>query len=67
MQVFHYYEPQGGVVSLLQIKEDCYKALLLDAGLLIEVSNLTSSTDLFESTLRIVDKFVVDPRNQTNL
>ena len=33
MQVFHYSETPGGVLSPLQIKEDCYKVLFLDVDL----------------------------------
>ena len=61
MQVFHYSKLPGGLISLLQIKKDCYK-VFLDVGLsyggfqfdhLIDCRSLLS-----ESTLRIGDKFV---------
>ena len=52
----------GGVVNLLQIKEDCYKVLFLDVGLSFGGFQFNHMIDcwspLSESTLRIVDKFV---------
>ena len=62
MQVFHYSEPPDGVISLLQIKEDCSKVLFLDVGLSYGGFQFNHMIDcqspLSESTLRIGDKFV---------
>ena len=33
MEIFHYSELPNGLISLLQIKEDCYQMLFLDIGL----------------------------------
>ena len=60
MLVFRYSEPPG-VVSLLQIKEDCYKMMILDVGLSYGGLQFNPMIDcrspLSESTLRI-NKFV---------
>ena len=62
MHVFHYSELPGGLISLLQIKEDCYKMLFLDVGLShggFQFDHIIHSrSSLSESTLRISDKFV---------
>ena len=58
MQVFHYSELPGGLISLLQIKEDCYKVLFLNVGLSYGGFQFDHMIDcrspLSESTLTIV-------------
>ena len=62
MQVFHYSEPPGSVISLIQIKEDCHKVLFLDVGPSYGGFQFDHIIDgwsqLSESTLRIGDKFM---------
>ena len=67
IQVFKYSKLPGGFISLLQIKEDCYKVLFLDVGLSLGGFQfdlmIYCRSSLPESTLASL----LDTRNQTNI